>query len=175
VPLLFGPQWGAAVFPTQVLCGVGAFKALVCSVGTIFVSKGRPDIELKLNLFGAVKLVPFLLIGVQWGLNGVAVALLLSSLTGAPLQQYFANRLLGLPVKTYLKALTVPSVATAALAVMLLAYRWAGLSWGLADWQLLAGAVPLAAATYLGAITALGCDWRGLVRQVAGRPEPKVS
>lgn len=175
VPLLFGPQWGAAVFPTQVLCGVGAFKALVCSVGTIFVSKGRPDIELKLNLFGAVKLVPFLLIGVHWGLNGVAIALLLSSLTGAPLQQYFANRLLGLPAKTYMASLTVPTVATAALAVMLLAYRWAGLSWGLADWQLLAGAVPLAAATYLGAITALGCDWRSLLRQVAGRPEPKVS
>lgn len=175
VPLLFGPQWQAAVFPTQVLCGVGAFKALVCSIGTIFLSKGRPDIELKLNLFGAVKLVPFLLVGVQWGLEGVALALLASSLTGAPLQQYFANRLIGLPTKTYLAALSVPTLATIALGAMLLAYRWAGLQYGLASWQLLAGAVPLAAATYMAAISALGCDWRAIVRQVAGRPEPKAS
>jgi hypothetical protein len=150
-------------------------KALVCSVGTVFVSKGRPDVELKLNLFGVAKLTVFLLVGVRWGLAGVSLAVLASTLTGAPVQQWLANGLLGLAHRTYLKALVVPAVATTALGLMLVGWRWAATAFGLADWLVIAGAAPLALATYMGAVTLMGFDWIALVRQVAGRPAPAVT
>lgn len=168
LPLVFGPQWAGAVFATQVLCGVGALKALVCSIGTVFLGKGRPDIELKLNAFGVVKLSILLLIGVRWGVEGVALAYLVSSLTGIPVQQHFANKLIGLTWKDYLAAIAAP---TGAAALMLLALGgWRMVGTGLGPIGFVALAVPLGGVAYVVALQAMGVDWRGLVRLVAGRP-----
>lgn len=170
IPFIFGPHWSAAVFPTQVLCFSGAMKALVCSIGTIFLSKGRPDLELKLNIYGLCQLTVFLLIGIHWGINGVAIALAFSSLIHAPVQQYFANRLIGLTPGRYLAGLGVPVAATAVAAVALVAWRLTALGHGAPGWLVLAGAVPVGALSYMVAMSALGFDWPSLARQIAGRP-----
>ena len=168
IPLVFGPQWESSVFVTQVMCGVGALKALVCSIGTVFLGRGRPDIELKLNVLGAVKLPLFILAGAPWGLPGIAIAMLISALTGVPFQQYFANRLIGLDWPTYLRGVAPPAGAALAMLVALAAWRTVGA--GLGPEAVLAVAVPLGAVTYLVALTALGVDLMALARQVAGRP-----
>jgi O-antigen/teichoic acid export membrane protein len=175
IPLLFGPQWSAAIFPTQILCLVGALKAMVCSIGTIFLSRGRPDLEFKLNAFGAVKLTVFVLIGARWGIDGVAIAYLLSSLTGVPLQQYMANRLIGLSTGRYLQALAAPGVATLLMGGVLAGWRSLALAQHWPVSVLLLGAIGLCAATYLSALSVLGYDWQALVRQLAGRPAARAS
>ncbi len=167
IPLVFGDHWRESVFVTQVLCGVGALKALVCSIGTVFLGRGRPDIELKLNLVGAVKLPLFVLAGASWGLPGVAVAMLISALTGVPMQQYFANKLIGLTWREYLRGVAAPAAATLTLVAVLVAWRAA--SAGLAPLAFVAVAVPLGAVTYLATLSALGVDLLTLARQVTGR------
>lgn len=177
IAAVFGEKWLPAAFVTQVLCLVGAFKAMVCSIGTIFLCKGRPDIELKLNIYGAVKLPIFLVVGAQWGVTGVAIAYLLSSLTGAPVQQHFANRLIGLSWGAYARGMAAPFAASAALVAALAAWKAIALQLGLGAWGVLAIAVPVAAASYLGALSALRFDWIGLVKQVLGRkaaPAPPI-
>jgi O-antigen/teichoic acid export membrane protein len=170
IGLVFGARWDAAVLPTRVLCLVGVCKALVCSIGVVFMSKGRPGLELKLNLYGAVKLPIFLLIGAPWGLPGVAWAYLASSLTGMPVQQHFANRLLGLSWRRYLQALAPAAGATAAMALGLGAWHWLAL----APWASLAGALLLGPALYLPILQGLGFDWRGLLGRASGRT-PKTA
>ena len=170
IPLVFGPQWESSIFVTQVLCGVGALKALVCTIGTVFLGRGRPDIELKLNLVGAIKLPFFILAGAPWGLPGVAIAMLLSALTGVPFQQYYANRLIGLSWGAYLRGLAAPAGAAVLMLTALLAWRVAAASLGPATQ--LAGAVPLGVVTYLAALTVLGVDLIALARQITGRPAP---
>jgi O-antigen/teichoic acid export membrane protein len=165
LPLVLGPQWAGAAFATQVLCGVGALKALVCSIGTVFVGKGRPDLELKLNAFGVVKLTLMLLIGVRWGVEGVALAYLASSLFGAPIQQHVANRLIGLPWRAYLGAIAAPTGSAAAMLLVLMVLRAAGLP----PLAFVVAAVPLGALTYVAALQALGVDWRGLLGLVTER------
>lgn len=170
IPLVFGDQWGGSVFATQVLCGVGALKALVCSIGTVFLGRGRPDIEFKLNVLGAVKLPLFILAGTPWGLPGVAVAMLVSALTGVPFQQYYANRLIGLSWGAYLRGIAAP--AGAAFAMLVALGLWRMVAEGLGPVAHLAVAVPLGAVTYAVALTALGVDLLALARTVAGRPAP---
>jgi PST family polysaccharide transporter len=176
ITTVFGPKWLPAAQVTQILCLVGAFKAMVCSIGTIFLCKGRPDIELKLNIYGAIKLPIFLIVGSHWGVTGVATAYLLSSLTGAPVQQHFANRLIGLSWGTYLRGMAVPFAGAATLVAALVIFRFAALAAGAPAWLILAGSVPVALGTYLGALSALKFDWIGLVKQVLGRsssPSPR--
>ncbi|MNS13820.1 Lipopolysaccharide biosynthesis protein WzxC [compost metagenome] len=169
VPLVFGPQWAAAVFPTQVLCFTGAMKAMVCSIGTIFMSKGRPDLEFKLNIYGFCQLTTFLLVGVQFGIRGVAIALACSSLVHAPTQQFFANRLLGLSARRFLSGLVAPVTASAVMAGVTIAWRTATLAQGWPTWLIVAGAVPLAVSAYMVTLSAVGFDWRSLARQLTGR------
>lgn len=173
IPLVFGEHWRDSIFVTQVLCGVGALKALVCSIGTVFLGRGRPDIEFKLNLLGAVKLPLFVLAGTPWGLPGVAVAMLISALTGVPIQQYFANRLIGLTWGAYLRGVAAPAGATLAMVVALFAWRAA--AGGVGPLAFVVVAVPLGAVTYGAALTALGVDLFALARQASGRTSPAAT
>lgn len=169
IPLVFGAHWHDSIFVTQVLCGVGALKALVCSIGTVFLGRGRPDIELRLNILGAVKLPLFILAGAPWGLPGVAVAMLVSALTGVPFQQYFANRLIGLTWAAYLRGVAAPAGAAIAMAAVLVAWRAA--SAGVGPLAFLLVAVPLGAASYLMALRLLGVKVYALARQLGGRTD----
>lgn len=170
IRLVFGPAWEAAVVPTQLLCVVGALKALVCSVGTLYCCKGRADLEFKLNVFEAVKLPVLLVLGVPWGLPGVAAGYIASYLIGAPLLQHLANRQIGLGWRAYLAALRPAVLATVALAVVLVGWRMAATAWGLPAIALVAGALPWGLVSYLGALSALGFDWWALVGRITGLP-----
>jgi O-antigen/teichoic acid export membrane protein len=41
VPWLFGPDWGPAVLPTQILAGAGAATVVIDAVGAVFMATGR--------------------------------------------------------------------------------------------------------------------------------------
>ncbi|MEB3222581.1 MAG: oligosaccharide flippase family protein [Candidatus Sericytochromatia bacterium] len=123
VPRLLGASWAEAAALTQLLCLVGASKALVCSVGVVYLGCGRPDLELKLNAVGALKLPALLALATPWGLPGVGCAYVLSSAIGAPVQLHLALRLLGVSWHSLATALARPAAgalaATAAAAGVL--------------------------------------------------------
>jgi PST family polysaccharide transporter len=169
IPLIFGAKWQAAVAPTQILCLAGMIKAVNCSVGSIFMSRGRPDLELKTNLLGTLLLGGFVLGGVRWGVPGVAAAVLFAGLIGFPIQQTVANRLIRLRWASYLDAIRVALVACSALLAALAAWRFEALARGWPAGVVLAGAVPLAAVVYAAMLSLQGYDWPGLLRLIAGR------
>jgi lipopolysaccharide exporter len=49
VPLLFGRQWDAAVPLIEILCIAAVMRVVVAPVGTLLMSRGRPDINLYWN------------------------------------------------------------------------------------------------------------------------------
>lgn len=169
ISLVFGPRWAAAAVPTQLLCLVGALKALVCSIGVVFMTKGRPELEMRLNAFGALKLPVFLLIGAHWGLNGLVIAYGLSSLSGVPVQQHFANRVLGLTWGRYLGAIAPPTAAAAGMLATLALLRHQLLVVGQPAWVVLGAAVIFGAPMYLLALGACGYDWPAMANRILGR------
>ncbi len=79
IPLFYGADWQPAVIPLQFLALVGFSRSVWTTISVIFLSRGKPEKELHLNMALAAALIPFVTWSAQWGLNAVAltVALLL--------------------------------------------------------------------------------------------------
>ena len=79
VPLLWGEQWIPIVTPLRLLCICAALRIVPQPVGSIFYCKKRPDIQFKIS--ACVLIWTFIVVGTlgyAWGINGVAVGMILS-------------------------------------------------------------------------------------------------
>ncbi len=76
---VFGSQWIPAVLLVKILIPVGMVQSIVTTVGMIYQSKGRTDWMFRWGIFsGAIVTVGFV-IGIQWGVIGVAASYLITS------------------------------------------------------------------------------------------------
>ena len=149
VRVVLGQKWTLAIVTLQILCIMATVRSISITAEPVLRSKGRPDIELKLNLVRVALLVPSLLIGVRFGTVGVALGLsIVATITWLPLQ-IFANRLIGLRVRDYLAALRHAAFGSMVMALTLLAFRYAAANLlTLPDVWLLISSVLLGAVTY---------------------------
>lgn len=72
VTVVLGARWHDAIVPLQLLCMAGAVSSVLTTVGSVFYSKGRPDIEFRLDFISLLLLFVMLMLGVRWGTVGVA-------------------------------------------------------------------------------------------------------
>ena len=82
VPVVFGSQWEPAVRPLQILAVSGPPIALVRLNGNLWEAIGRAGLSLVMSIIALVILVPAFLVGVRYGVNGVAVAYTLTAYLG---------------------------------------------------------------------------------------------
>lgn len=83
VDVVLGDEWRLVALITAWLAPVGFIQSLVSVGGTVFTALGRTDVLFRLGLFSTALHVTAFLIGVQWGILGVAAAYLLASLINA--------------------------------------------------------------------------------------------
>jgi O-antigen/teichoic acid export membrane protein len=70
---VLGPKWEPVVLLILILSPVGLVQSTITTVGAIYQAKGRSDLLLRVGaLTGVITIVAFI-IGVQWGMIGVAV------------------------------------------------------------------------------------------------------
>lgn len=74
VPALLGEKWLAAILPLQIVALALPMRVVSNFISTATVSFGRPDIEVKDKLTSAVVFPVSFLIGVQYGVIGLASA-----------------------------------------------------------------------------------------------------
>lgn len=75
-PLLLsflGPKWRPAILILQILAPVGLVQSVFTTTGQIYMSKGRTDWMLRWGAGTAVVLVSSFLLGVRYGITGVAI------------------------------------------------------------------------------------------------------
>jgi O-antigen/teichoic acid export membrane protein len=71
---VYGSQWQAVIPVLQIFCITGMGQAIGTTVGWIYTSQGRTDIMLKWGIFsGSIYVVSFL-VGLRWGVLGVATS-----------------------------------------------------------------------------------------------------
>ncbi len=149
VRVFFGQKWIPAIVPMQILCLAASRNTLSAANSSVFWSKGRPDIELKLSLVMLIIDIPALLFGVQFGATGVALTRLITGFFWLPIQQVIANRLLGLRLKDYLAAIRPAVFGTAVMTVVVLGFRYGVSSFiDLPDVAMLTILILLGALTY---------------------------
>lgn len=79
VPLLYGQQWIDTIQILQILCLLGIVRTLSPFFKSVIYAKGRADIAFYWDLFGAAASIFACMLGVRWGIAGVAWTMLLCS------------------------------------------------------------------------------------------------
>ena len=82
VKVILGNKWISAIRPIQILCIPGALYSIGTTVGSVFYAKGRPDLEFKCDIINFSILLCLLLFGIRFGILGVCIAVLISSVIG---------------------------------------------------------------------------------------------
>lgn len=145
---VFGEPWRGMIPLVQVLAVVGALQSITALNGTIFLSQGATRLLLRAGGLARLVVIAFIVLGLRWGLYGVAASYLVGTLLTAVPVWHLVGRLIGFSVRELLGHLA--SVFFAAVA-MASAVAVADSYWGesLGDpWLRLAAALLLGLALY---------------------------
>ena len=77
---VFGSQWMGAVPVLKLLCVSGLFQSIGTTVGWIYTSQGRTDIMFRWGVASGIVRITAFVIGVHWGITGMAAAVVISGL-----------------------------------------------------------------------------------------------
>lgn len=117
IRVVFGYQWEPVIPLLRILCFCGMFQSVGTAVGNIFLSQGRSDLQFKLQIVGTVILTVCILIGLRWGVNGVASFYALYTFCFVPFTFYYSSRLISLSNIMLFKTLT-PALKISGLIVL---------------------------------------------------------
>jgi PST family polysaccharide transporter len=116
VPVVFGRQWVPAVHTLQVLAMSGPLLSMTRLRGALCLAIGKPQWDLWLNAVGLALFVPAFVIGVQYGILGVAAAFTLAAAMETPVAVGVISRGLRTGPRQVLQPLVPVAWATAVMA-----------------------------------------------------------
>jgi PST family polysaccharide transporter len=96
VVVLFGANWQPAVFATRMMALTPLFVLIVLPSDSAFQATGRPDLVWKTYALRMLIYIPCLFIGVQFGTNGTAVAVLAYTVLAGVTTQFIVKHILGI-------------------------------------------------------------------------------
>ncbi len=112
IRLVYGAKWEPSVIVLQIFCLVGIFKSLGNPVGSVLLAKGRADIGFYWNVFAVIMVSLAVIVGVNWGIVGVAVAILILQVPFFFIIQPIVNRLIELKFSEYFKSIKLPFICS---------------------------------------------------------------
>lgn len=119
VRLAYGRGWERVVPLVYLSIPVTLRVITAHTVGAVFLSQGRPDVQLRWILLQIVLMSSYALVGAPWGIEGVALSVAALGFTGWAVSHAMANRLINLPFAEFLRNLGAPAAAAIALTVLL--------------------------------------------------------
>lgn len=143
IPLVFGDHWEPSVILLQVFCVAGVVNALTYFDRAVLYAADRPRLEAMVVAVAGVGTVTAALIGAQFSLTAVAIAMTLRSYMTWPLRLYVLRVAVGLDVRAILRHWTPPAMA--------------GVAFGLAAYAVSRGLAGGPATLQLAAAAAAGC------------------
>jgi PST family polysaccharide transporter len=145
---VLGAKWIAAIPIFQILAPVGLVQSVQTLVGLIYVAKGRTDWLFRMGAYCLLILIPAFLIGVHFGVTGVAKAYFLSYFVFV-LYPCFAVpfHLIGLKFRHFARVLLPQLLVTAAM--VLACFGWLQFASIGNNWLRLISAIVIGAAVYL--------------------------
>lgn len=172
IPIAIGEKWMPMVLPLQILCILGALNSIGTHVGTILLCKGRPDIQFKWSIFTSIVLPIAILIGVRYGIIGVAIAGTIMSLLLFLIIQNITNSLIDLGLYDFFKVLYSATICSIILVISVLAFQRLSLFLSLQDNISLIISIITGAVFYILAIWIIDSDSikevRVLIKQMKG-------
>lgn len=123
IPLVFGGQWRGAVVPTQLLLVAGVFRVMTNSGGALIKGLGHVQAEVVCQAIYAVTLGVTAWYGASWGVEGVAVGVVLSSVVFFLAIAHVVTRASSFSLLDYAREIAVPALLTISVAAAAFAAR----------------------------------------------------
>lgn len=153
IPLVLSSKWEPAVVPFQIICIESAVVMMTLTASPLLTAIGRASFMLRRSLFSLGAMSIATLVGVPFGLVGVALARLMSMV---PLRLSLLLPCLWaleVPFRVYVRTLASPLLATAVMAVAVVAARLVMAEAGLLE-RAVTGVV-VGGVSYVGALVVL--------------------
>jgi len=135
--MVYGAKWQSAVIPVQLLSLMGLLRSFWILNSLVFLSKGQPEIEFKINIGYAIIAIPALIYASSFSLNIVVISIVGLLFCFYIIGLYRALRLIEISFLTFLAALKIPFFSVMAIVSFhfsILASQLTGLE---KIWQLL--------------------------------------
>ncbi len=157
---LLGDKWAAVIPLFKIFCCVGLLQSITTTTGLINISQGRTDTELALTaIFTAFYALAFL-VGIHWGLAGVAWSYLIVNLIVWYPAWAIPGRNIEITVSEMIRSLSPAFLCAVAMGAAIWGVGWI-LPDGMAHWQCLAIQIPLGILFYFTLLCGLRLDsWR---------------
>lgn len=120
IPLIFGNQWNGAIIPVKAFSVIGLIAAISVVQGSLLTSQGWTAWWFWYQLVVQVANLPLIVFLIPKGLDAVLIGIALKTLVLWPISVALSMRLLGLGVTHYANVLTVPIIATAIMATLVI-------------------------------------------------------
>jgi PST family polysaccharide transporter len=171
VSVLVGDTWDAAAPVLRALSPSGLILCLTYLDRSLIVALGRPRLALGVTAIGvALRLVGYV-VGVQFGVVGVAVGLSVTSIIYWPFRLMVVKGLAGVSLGLYVRQFSSAAIATSVMVPAVLLVR--SISQGLiGEWELLGVEVLTGAAAYAAALAVVD---RASIRELIDLVRPLVS
>jgi PST family polysaccharide transporter len=118
IPLLFGAEWEPAVLPTQLLTLVAMRQMAMMLMGPLFQALGKTKQLFSWTVVAVAANVVGIVVGLNWGIVGVAAGVTISMYVLAPMQIAVAARLVGFHGREYTRALLPAWIAAGTMVVV---------------------------------------------------------
>lgn len=120
---VYGGKWKEVIIPLQIMCIAGILRSIGTTVGSVQYAKKRADIGFKWNLIELSILTLSIIIGIKYGIVGVAIAVTLTTVLLEPIIQWITNRLIELKFADIWHALRPASICSFVMICSLLIYN----------------------------------------------------
>lgn len=77
---VFGPKWAPVATLLALFAPLAALRSILTTTGSIYMAMGRADTQLRWGVFSNLFTIGGLVIGLAWGINGVAAGFTIASL-----------------------------------------------------------------------------------------------
>lgn len=93
---LYGERWLEIVPVLRILCVVGMIQSIITLNGSLFLSQNRTAVQFKIGLLLRANSVIGIIIGLNWGIIGVATGYAVATIINMIPSVYFAGKAVGL-------------------------------------------------------------------------------
>jgi O-antigen/teichoic acid export membrane protein len=162
ISVLVGDKWSASAPVLRALCPSGLILCLTYLDRSLIVALGRPRLALRVTALAvALRLIGYI-VGVQFGVVGVAAGLSVTSIVFWPYRLVVLRRLAGVSIGRYARQLRTAVVATCVMLPAVLLVR-SVLQGHVSAWELLGAEVVAGGAAYTIALAVVD---RASIREV---------
>jgi PST family polysaccharide transporter len=117
VRVVFGVRWHGSIAPLEALACYAAFRSIGTSATDVYKAAGRPGVAASMSALRLAVLAPALVIAARSGIVTVSVVQAIAALCFAAIMQSVAIRIVGVPVRAFVRALAPAFSVAAGVAV----------------------------------------------------------